>query len=81
MACFCTLVGTIRADVPLRLGYGGCRPPIYDAAKRLGGPDLISAVVTQQQPLLWVCVRGEYSRISVSACENALISRAAGGSW
>ena len=31
---------------------------VYDTAKRLGGPDLINAVVTLQQPLLCVCVRG-----------------------
>ena len=38
---------------------------IYDAAKRLGGPDLINAVVTLQQPR--ACVRGDYCKISVSA--------------
>ena len=45
---------------------------VYNAAKRLGGPDLISAVVTLQQPLLCVCVRGDYCRISVSAYANAV---------
>ena len=40
---------------------------VYDAAKRLRGPDLINAVVTLQQPLWCVCVRENYCRISVSA--------------
>ena len=31
---------------------------VYDAAKRLRGPDLIYAVVTLHQPLLCMCVKG-----------------------
>ena len=38
---------------------------VYDAAKRCRGPDLINAVVTQQQTLLCVCARWDYCRISV----------------
>ena len=45
---------------------------VYDAAKRLRGPDSINAVVTLQQPLLCVCARGEYCKISGSAFANAV---------
>ena len=39
---------------------------VYNAAKRLRGPNLIDAVVIRQQLLLCVFVRENYCRMSIS---------------
>ena len=46
---------------------------VYDAAKRLGGPDLINAVVTLQQALVCIhmCRSGLLQNKCISVCGDA----------